>query len=435
MTLRDDIRSHFEQQAIQSPTPAGFRAAVTARAAQAHPGQRRSVQWAGAIAAMLAVAIVVGLLAAGGLRHSRSAPAVSGSNARLGTPSPNPSPTPTPVACTPGTPSSTPGPPAAPASGVSVVEVDPVDSSTGYALMAGTLASGGWREFLFSATRDGGATWSTPVQVGTPLPQGMGDSGEHIHFADCNDGFVYGNTAAYVTHDGGQTWQDAGFNALEVIGVVGDYSWTWAVLYPCAKGIVCPYQVRRSNDGGRTWNETLPLPGQLQPVQVVATPYGGVLISGNGTGDMYVTADGGVIWTTVAGRCSPDSGMAYVATADGFALWEMCSGAFPDFAPRSVYYTKNQGSIWAQGTAVAAAGSPAQLVSPTSGKAVLATSSTPIEVSVDQGRSWTPVTQAAGFSALVLAPSGYAWAVSASGAIWASADGGSTWTELPAQPG
>ena len=75
MTLRDDVRQHFEREAIRNPTPAGLRAIVVREAATLAV-QRRSPQWMQvAIAALLALAIVAGFLAAGALRHSNTGPA------------------------------------------------------------------------------------------------------------------------------------------------------------------------------------------------------------------------------------------------------------------------------------------------------------------------------------------------------------------------
>ena len=75
MTLRNDVRLHFEREVIRNPTPAGFRSTVVSEAATVAV-QRRSPQWMqAAIATLLALAIVAGLLAAGALQHSNTSPA------------------------------------------------------------------------------------------------------------------------------------------------------------------------------------------------------------------------------------------------------------------------------------------------------------------------------------------------------------------------
>jgi hypothetical protein len=74
MTLRDDVRKHFEGEAVRYPAPLGLRATALAEA-RGRAVERRSPQWiAGAVAILLAVAIVAGLLAASSLRHKNVAP-------------------------------------------------------------------------------------------------------------------------------------------------------------------------------------------------------------------------------------------------------------------------------------------------------------------------------------------------------------------------
>ena len=72
MTLRDDIREHFANEAARFPSPHGLESAVAAHAAAQADGPRR-ISWAPAVvAALLGIAIIAGLLAAGSLRHSRT---------------------------------------------------------------------------------------------------------------------------------------------------------------------------------------------------------------------------------------------------------------------------------------------------------------------------------------------------------------------------
>lgn len=77
MTTPNQIRDHFAREAERYPAPAGMRAGVTARAeALAGHGARQNAPWLlGAVAALLALAIVVGLIAAGNLRRNQSVPA------------------------------------------------------------------------------------------------------------------------------------------------------------------------------------------------------------------------------------------------------------------------------------------------------------------------------------------------------------------------
>lgn len=63
MTVRDDIRMHFEREAVRVPVPPGLRATAAAEARR-RASERPSRQWAPAlVAAILALAIIAGLVA------------------------------------------------------------------------------------------------------------------------------------------------------------------------------------------------------------------------------------------------------------------------------------------------------------------------------------------------------------------------------------
>jgi len=406
MSLRDDFRNHFARQENRFPTPAGLRASVTGEAARAVPAERPSMHWAAAVAVLLAVAIVAGLLAAGALRHARfnPVPAVS--------------------------PRANPTAPANP-SGLRLVEVDAVGGSV-FTLRCGTPSNGGQCQFWVSWTSDGGATWSAPVSVGPPMAPGEGDSGHHIHFVDRTNGFVYGNGTAFVTHDGGRTWRDSGLHFLEMVGAVGQAPWTWAVTYPCTKGTACAFKAYLSHDAGRTWPQSWDLPGNISPARVIAFGDGGLLISDSGAGDMYLTLDGGSHWTNVAGRCSASAAAAYAATSNGREFIEMCSADFPDRTAKSLFVSEDGGATWAKRAIPAGAGEMYDLVSPAPGTVLLAASLIPIMVTHDGGASWLPVTSRSSFGRLEFASATDGWAVGLDGSIWATTDGGQTWTQLAA---
>jgi len=79
MTLRDDIREHFVNEAARFPAPQGLESAVAAHAS-AQADEPRRMHWVPAtVAVLLGIAIIAGLLAAGSLRHSRTNPAPAGS--------------------------------------------------------------------------------------------------------------------------------------------------------------------------------------------------------------------------------------------------------------------------------------------------------------------------------------------------------------------
>ena len=424
MTLRDDVRHHFDREAGRFPTPAGLRASVTNEATRGVPLERRPAQWAAAVAVVLAVAIVAALLAAGQLRNARVSPAASSPRAQLVTPIATVKAGPIP------TPKST--------SGMTLVDADMIDATHGWALLYSLTPGTNQRQFWVSRKTNLGSGWSSPVKVGPPLAEG--DSGHHIHFVSSTSGFVYGSSTAFVTHDGGQTWQDSGLPFfLEVVAVVGRSPSTWVVTYPCAKGTVpaCPYEVYISHDDGRTWAQSWALPGNISPLQVVAFQYAGLLISSSGAGDMYTTSDAGVTWRSIPGQCSPETFENYVATADGTEIWQYCGAEPPLASPppnppvEKLVVSTDGGATWTRKTAVGGVGVGAVLVSPKPGQAVLAYVS--LQVSTDRGSSWKVVSPKEGFTSIVFSSSAEGWAVG-SGAIWVSFDDGADWSPLDTQP-
>lgn len=68
MTVRDDIRMHFEREAVRAPVPPSLRASAAA-AARLRASERREHEWAPAlVAALLALAIIAGLVAVNAVR-------------------------------------------------------------------------------------------------------------------------------------------------------------------------------------------------------------------------------------------------------------------------------------------------------------------------------------------------------------------------------
>jgi len=74
MTIREDVRQYFEREAELNPAPPELRA-VALEHARARADGRRGPQWiVGVIAALLALAIIGGLLATASIRHKNVAP-------------------------------------------------------------------------------------------------------------------------------------------------------------------------------------------------------------------------------------------------------------------------------------------------------------------------------------------------------------------------
>ncbi len=406
MTFRDDVRDHFAREEAHFPTPTGLRQSVVAEAMVSEPMPRRQLTLAAAVAVVLAAAIVAGLLAVGALRNQQILPVAS------------PKASPTPVA----------------AGATSVVEVSAIDQSTVLELLE-TVTNNRPR-FWFTKSTDGGAHWTAPMQVGPQLSPGEGDSGHHIYFVDADNGFIYGNSTAFVTHDGGRTWKSIGLKFLEVDAVRGTPQATWVVTYPCEKGVVCAFKLYLSRDEGRTWAQSWDLPTDVSPGFVAAFGTEGLVLTGPGVGDMYITADGGQTWQTVGGRCLGTTSAAYTTTSDGRELWQACGAAFPDFAPKTLFVSEDGGATWAKRVLPAVPGQVAfersvGFVSPSPATAFLVTDGIPIEATHDAGKTWKAMTSSSTFEWISFTSPTDGWALQFGRVLWLTTDGGKTWAQRP----
>jgi photosystem II stability/assembly factor-like uncharacterized protein len=409
MTLRDDVRDYFERESRRLPAPAGLRGDATARAIAAPAAP--SIRWAAALAALLALAIIAALVAGSQLRTALNSPVTPAGHIRI-------------------TSSQT----------EHVIDFDLADRNHGWVLIGvcdQALNNLGPCQFWVEVTRDGGRTWVDPAKVG-PLYVGFNaDTPRHIHFANTNDGFVYGLGVAFVTHDGGRTWTGIPGETSELVAITG-FATVWAVLEPCATGAQCPFAVRTSLDGGRTISDAAPLPAGFQPSQAIAFGSSGLLLAGPGTGDMAITNDYGRTWRSISGRCSAGDVGNYIATPDGRELWQLCMVTSTPLVMK-LFTSEDSGKTWVENSALPGQGQfPAVgvqtilLVSTQPGHALFSIGQLPIERTTDGGRTWTPVTSTAYFDRIVFGAGGDGWAEH--GAIYATHDDGATWTKLQSQP-
>jgi photosystem II stability/assembly factor-like uncharacterized protein len=371
-----------------------------------------------------------------------------GGTARLLRPSalalPAASPTPSPLKGPPlVAPKPTPPPRPVGAAQLALLDLDLIDSATGWILL--TTCSGlstPTCEYSVAATRDGGATWSQPAQVGGSFDRTDGSAPRTIRFVNRLDGFVYGLSGAYVTHDGGKSWSALQLPAKSVYGIASGGTTVWTVTSPCAKGVACQLEVRRSVDGGRSWLSAHPLPLGFSPESLV-TFSSGVMMSSVPTGDIQITSDAGATWRAIKTQCAGNPFRGYVATPDGNELWELCGG-YPDAASntadRTLFVSENGGKSWSQrstsaaGGALSSAGYPMWLVSNRSRVGFVSSVPTPL-VTHDGGATWTAVSlDATGLRIIRFSGAQYAWALEGTGNIWSTGDGGENWSEAGQLP-
>ena len=315
-----------------------------------------------------------------------------------------------------------------------VWDADVVDQATAWLLLSDCeSATPATCHYSVKRTTDGGGTWSPAVLVGPLFSSGDGDAPRTIRFLDRINGFVYGHSVAFETHDAGGTWADAGFKG-EIVGIAPFESTVWAVTRPCAKGVTCPYEVRSSHDGGATWSQPHQLPVGFAPETVVAFGSGAIL-SGPPPEVVVLTADGGVTWHELKSPCGADDFRGRATSADGIEIWVLCqqlaasTGAIND---ATIFVSTNAGQTW---TRRGVPGSlPAWIVSPKVNVAV-ADGEGSMVLSTDSGATWSRVSAGdARFEfARFLSPE-LGWAMDANREVWITADSGTSWLNAMSLP-
>jgi photosystem II stability/assembly factor-like uncharacterized protein len=316
-------------------------------------------------------------------------------------------------------------------------DLDITDFSTGWILLSNcTSITSGSCEYSVAGTLDGGATWTTPVQVGPAFDRSDGGGPRTVRFVNHQDGFVYGSSGAFVTHDGGATWSGAGLPGKFIEGMAAAGQTAWAVSSLCGNGVACQLEVRRSTDGGRAWQAPHALPLGFYPEELVPFP-SGAMMSSRPLGDMQITTDGGLTWRSIKSQCAGNPSRGNVATADGVELWELCMGS-PDrttnVADETLFVSEDGGKTWKQratslnGGALQPSSAQVWFVSNRARIAFTSGAPTPL-VTHDAGSTWAPVgLDGTGLWLIRFVGSHDGWALEGTTNIWVTTDGGETWS-------
>ncbi len=434
--LRDDLRAMFARQQgrVGHVSESRRRLVREAPSRRDEPMSRQAQLFAGIAAGAIAL-LVVGTFAhirAGG-HGTAFGSAASGAK----TSPTNPPLNGKPLLNRP--PSSSPEPMGGPI----VIDVSDADTSHGWMLLTNCVQPMAVTcHFSVVATADGGSTWSKPVRVGGEFDPGNGDAPRHLEFISSQDGFVYGGTEAFVTHDAGLTWTGVSLHVPFFGYLVGHGDRVWLSVYPCVKGVACAYQLYSSADAGRTWSAPSSLPAGFAPSTAAALLDTGLVLEDMQTGAIELTLDGGVTWTAVKSRCAVDSLDSTIATSDGKEIWELCQ-SYPANntgpATRTLFVSENVGASWSRvdtsliGARLASRFWPWIIVSNRPGQVLLASSQTTIAMWRAGGHSWTDVGPAGvGFTAVKFAPDGFnGWAIDVNRTIWFTHDGGDAWKPMP----
>jgi photosystem II stability/assembly factor-like uncharacterized protein len=415
--LRDDLRVLYSRQQAElgDMHEARQRVIRVALADRDEPVAGR-LHFAAGIAAVLLAALVVGTFAyirAGGANHVVAQPKVS------------PLPTAVPMA----------GPKTHPApAGYAILDTAPLDALSGSVLLSNCVQPITSRcHYSIVRTTNGGQTWSKPVQIG-PSSNGS-DAGvpRRLTFINANDGFEYGSTAAYVTHDGGRTWKPVSLHPSWFGLIEGRGTTAWVISYPCPKGKLCPFDVRSSVDAGRTWTAPQPLPVGFSPDYGTAIAENGLLLSAGPTGNIEITLDRGITWSLMATPCPESTMRSVVTTQDGIELWDLCQ---TDAKPGSskLFISTDGGRSWAARNALPPTikqlplDFSTMLVATRARTAVMASGLTSIAITHDGGLTWATVgPEGFPFGLLRFANATDGWVLDFSERLWTTSDGGDHW--------
>jgi photosystem II stability/assembly factor-like uncharacterized protein len=423
--LRKDLRSEFERRQAGLGEIRGARETLVkqALADRSEPPSGR-LQFAAGVAAILIAALVIATLAyVRGRSTPYQEPLPAASSGRVESPLASPVAFPTSK------------PPSIPP-GMVIWDLDLVDLSTGWVLVTNCVQPIATCHYYVVITQNSGATWSKPVQVGGQFDPTNGDAPRTVHFLNRSDGFVYGGSIAYVTHDGGRSWARLNIPAVFIGFVTGRGSMAWAASYPCPKGTLCPYEVRSSADGGRTWSSPYKLPVGLSPGEAVPFGASGLLMA---TGsDLMMTLDGGATWREIKSACTSAVFQQEIATSDGHELWLLCSD-FPAQGAQqkhSLYVSEDAGLSWSlrtikqPGELKPGTNGVGGVESLTAGSVLFNPGVVGVVVSHDVGVSWTKAGPDVGFGTIRFCGASDGWALDTQNYIWATTDGGDNWRQV-----
>ena len=351
-----------------------------------------------------------------------------------------PSPTPSPPAptgkpiVTPASPQPTPTP-----GRFSVVGFDVVDASHAWLLASDCpLHDSPTCRYEVARSQDGGATWSRPGGVGPVVAGAETGSTRTIRFVNARDGFVYNESVASVTHDGGITWRslDVPFVFVGPLAIGGGK--VWLVTYPCPKGTVCARQLRTSADGGRTWSEPRPLPADFGAERIDAFAGGAMLAELTPPFGLELTADGGTTWRDANAPCPASTFRGAAASPDAVEVWAAC---YPNDQGTlghalTVWVSENGGRSWVSRKLESVASSV--FVSPRPRVLFASLSGNATWVTRDGGLSWNQVPLAGGpadFVAMRFVSADFGWATDGMGFVSTTTDGGLSWATGHSLPG
>ncbi len=336
-----------------------------------------------------------------------------------------------------GAPASRPGSPASRPEPVWFQSLQMTSATSGWALVwsANPAAAADNAHILLARTTDGARTWSdvTPAAARPMLAtlysyQALDPvDGDRAYLAvsraTSDDGGAVSTTAVFVTADGGRTWAESAVfpTSAPAAGLsFADASHGWLLLGPVFSAPGQPVTwLYRTSDGGLRWSPaaTVAPPGNYgsnsfcQPLNLtfVTAATGWVSIGCRGQPEFLVSRDGGGSWAAQplplpAGTLGLYSGPAFLAGPQFAGGTGFLTVAPPAPGTPSLLDSRDRGQAWQLLTLPPGAGQYPQVTFFTAADGVLVAAGpqqalgTVCYVTVDGGRSWTPVPQGTHFT-------------------------------------
>ena len=339
-----------------------------------------------------------------------------------------------------------------------LVSVSFASPATGYGVFQRESENGVDCTDFVAATIDGGRRFSAPVLV-TSWNCFDTEFYSALAFDDVGDGFLYG-TSLFVTHDDGHQWS-ASAQPGPVLDVEAVGRSIWMIEATCRSGAPdaaeCPSRLLDSDNGGRTWS-LMRTPRFVEILGAVGTylvresaraaylvarptmnPYGR-----DDSAPVWFTRNGGATWSSRRIPCGMDATSVVMAAAPNGALVAVCaSEGSAGYQPKSVLRSTDDGRTWTfelrcRHPWVLTCSSPldvgylGNVVAPSPANFFEVGGRSLLNVSVDGGASWKPVTPSIGAAGgtsqviffnrrqgLVL--------VSFPTQLWVTSDGGAIW--------
>lgn len=442
--LTEGLRESLARHAADAPRGDYLAERIIATAEQTGPTAHRPRGWRTWTLPLIAAGAVAGVVAAVvGIEnfHPSAGPVQPGTHGRTQAPTVDqttPLPTTTPTVASTTTVATTPPAPAGQLTNVQVADLTFADNM-GWALGSADCVNGPGRCTAMWRTSDGRNWTSMPgAAFNVPGVNGCADPCvEHIRFANDQVGYAFGQSALFLTSDGGASWQRQPGGALQLETLDGNVIRVTSSHSGCPGP--CDIGVEVSAIGSGSWTSTESIPN--------TDGVGGALLSRGGsdayllltrnpasgapnqTSTLYRSTDDGQSWQAVGEPC-PQTGQEVdsvaIAAGRGNGVSALCMTRQAPYHYRVVTST-DAGSHFATHPGEIPLGSASLLTGDPD--TVLVAAGDGMARSTDGGATWQPVTDVTGRIGFVGFESDTVGrAVSADGStIWTTRDAGLTW--------